>query len=275
MRTNVNVENVWCMREGTGKTYDSERLHSVKVAEELKKLRVRAGLSMAELAQQLGYKTASGYQRYENPEEYTKDQFPITFVHKLLVVLEGRGDPPIGLQDIMPLSGITEGMTTEGLFSYTGSLSPVLPSRAPMVTLDKLNDILTPESFEEGGIVRLGVKTHTPWIAVDKGYSSATFAVEISDNSMLKNEGGKYSFQRSDRIICDPHAEIEPSDFVIAVRYADKHAVFRRYRLAGYDVSGKPIIDLVAINSDYPIIQINPEHPGRIIARVMEHRTRL
>lgn len=230
---------------------------------------------MAEMAEQLGYKTASGYQRYENPDEYTKEHFPIAFVHKLLGVLEGRGDPPIGLPDVMPLSGITEGMTTEGLFSYAESLGPVMPSRSPIATLDKLNKILSPESFEEGGTVRLGVQGHMPWVAVDKGYSYATFCVEISDNAMAGDGHSKHSFGRRDRIICDPHAQIEPSDFVIAIRHADKHAVFRRFRLAGYDEAGKPIIDLVALNPDYPTIQINPKHPGRIIARVMEHRVRL
>lgn len=247
----------------------------MKVTEELRKLRQRAGLSMAEVAQQLGYKTASGYQRYENPDEYTKEHFPIPFVHKLLVVLEGRGDPPIGLADMMPLAGITEGMTTEGIFSYVGSLGPVLPSRVPISTLEKLEKILSPESFEENGIVRLRFQGEPKYAAVEKGYDYASFCIEISDNSMISEIKNKHSFRQQDKIICDPYVPAEPSDFVIAIRYADKHAVFRRYRLAGYDDAGKPIIDLVALNPDYPVIQINPKRPGRIIARVMEHRIRV
>jgi hypothetical protein len=247
----------------------------VKVTEELRKLRQRAGLSMAEMAQQLGYKTASGYQRYENPDEYTKEHFPIAFVHKVLAVLDGRGDPPIGLGDVMPLTGITEGMTPEGIFSYTGSLSPVLPSRAPLVTLDKLDEILVPESFKENGEVRLGFQKYPDWIAIEKGRSPRTFGIEISDNSMLCDDKSKHLFRLGDRLVCDPRAKVEPSDFVIARRYADKHAVFRRYRLVGYDSDGKPIIDLVALNPDYPVLQIGQKSPGRIIARVMEHRIRL
>jgi hypothetical protein len=276
LRTKVNVENVCRIRDGAREKRISPIGDiPVKVTEELRKLRQRAGLSMAEMAQLLGYKTASGYQRYESSDEYTKVLFPITFVHKLLQALEGRGDPPIGMADVIPLAGIAGGMTSEGLFEYAESLLPFSPSKAPLTTLDKLPSILTPESTEDGNRVALVLQTQIERIAVDRGYSPASFGIELSDNSMTCDKQSQHSFKKGDRIICDPRIAAQPSDFVIAIRREDKHAIFRRYRLAGYDLSGNQIIELVAVNSDYPTVEISAAHPGRIVARVMEHRRRL
>lgn len=43
------------------------------VTAKFRSLRERAGLSMDDLAQAMGYARASSIQRYENPTEYTKE----------------------------------------------------------------------------------------------------------------------------------------------------------------------------------------------------------
>ena len=61
---------------------------------------------MRELAVALGYKTASGYQRYEDPALFTKAHLGLDLATRLADVLVGRGDPPIDRSEIMMLAGL-------------------------------------------------------------------------------------------------------------------------------------------------------------------------
>jgi transcriptional regulator with XRE-family HTH domain len=61
----------------------------------LKRLRERADLSMRELAELTGFKTASGIQRYEDAADRTSPWIAIDVVDRLARALKGRGSPPI------------------------------------------------------------------------------------------------------------------------------------------------------------------------------------
>lgn len=74
----------------------------------LKKLRERAGLSMAEVAKAAGYKAASSYQRYEDPDLYKKETLPLPLARKLADILAGKGSPPVRREEILMLAGISE-----------------------------------------------------------------------------------------------------------------------------------------------------------------------
>ncbi|MBO6510142.1 MAG: hypothetical protein JJ979_16965, partial [Roseibium sp.] len=69
----------------------------------LKALRLRAELPMAAIAKAFGLKGRSGYQRYENPETFTKDDLPLNLVRKLLPLMVGKGDPAITVEEVMDL----------------------------------------------------------------------------------------------------------------------------------------------------------------------------
>lgn len=74
----------------------------------LTKLRERAGLSMEEMARLAGYKYASGVQRYENPDQYTKLYFPLDLTRKFAKALVGRGDPKITADEVFSeLAGVS------------------------------------------------------------------------------------------------------------------------------------------------------------------------
>lgn len=86
------------------------------VTTRLRRLRKRAGLTMAELTKQLGMKSISTYQRYESDNLYTKDYFSIELAYRLLKVLEGKGEPPITEDEILSLAGV--GWKQEGDTRY-------------------------------------------------------------------------------------------------------------------------------------------------------------
>ncbi|MEQ9487461.1 MAG: S24 family peptidase [Alphaproteobacteria bacterium] len=77
----------------------------ISVADILRGLRKRAGLSMASLAQLAGYKGASSLQRYENPEQFQKRFLPYDVVERLAAALVGRGQPPISRAEVFAMAG--------------------------------------------------------------------------------------------------------------------------------------------------------------------------
>ena len=73
------------------------------VPSELKKLRLRAKLSMAELAKSLGYKGSSSYQRFEDEELFKRAYLPFEIMAPLCAVLVGKGTPPIEQHEVTDL----------------------------------------------------------------------------------------------------------------------------------------------------------------------------
>jgi phage repressor protein C with HTH and peptisase S24 domain len=77
----------------------------IPVTERLKALRVRAGVTMAEAAEALGYKTPSGYQHYEDPKKFFKPYLPAHVIEALLPLFTGRGEPPVQRAEVIALGG--------------------------------------------------------------------------------------------------------------------------------------------------------------------------
>lgn len=96
------------MYGGTGMVAKTE-----PAPEQLKRLRNRAGYSMEDIAKAMGYKGASSYQRFENPNRYKRPFFPAEFVARLFSVLYGRGNPPITYSEILALAGFNAANATQ------------------------------------------------------------------------------------------------------------------------------------------------------------------
>lgn len=82
----------------------------IPVTERLKALRMRAGISMAEAAAACGYKTASGYQHYEDAKKFTKLYLPRETCEKLAPLFDGRaarGEAPVTADEVWALGGFT------------------------------------------------------------------------------------------------------------------------------------------------------------------------
>lgn len=118
------------------------RMHPV--TDELAALRKRAGYKKGEFALLLGYSFPSGYQRYENSSEYTKHDLSFDLVKKMAPHLIGKGDPPISVEEVYDLAGLTEldlviaaGVDKEVGAQVHGFATTQTPSQAPS-TLDSL-----------------------------------------------------------------------------------------------------------------------------------------
>jgi transcriptional regulator with XRE-family HTH domain len=72
----------------------------------LRNLRNRAGLSMADMAKALDMAGASSYQRYEDPDLFTKNFLPWHITKRVAALLVGKGSPPITRAEVFDLSGI-------------------------------------------------------------------------------------------------------------------------------------------------------------------------
>jgi len=75
------------------------------IAETVAALRQRAGLSMDKMAKAMGYKSASSYQRYEEPATYEGGYANPKFVRRLESALVGKGDPPITREEAWEIAG--------------------------------------------------------------------------------------------------------------------------------------------------------------------------
>jgi transcriptional regulator with XRE-family HTH domain len=96
----------------------------IPVALRLKRLRERAGLTMADMAHAAGYKTASGYQRYEDPGQFTKKYIPLELTERLMPVLSGKGEPPIHPDEVMALAGSIAPGSVQALQNDLRALPP-------------------------------------------------------------------------------------------------------------------------------------------------------
>ncbi|MBH0112740.1 helix-turn-helix transcriptional regulator [Novosphingobium sp. YJ-S2-02] len=97
-RTLVNVESVSTSRDNVD--MENVRTTGQTVAE----LVARAGLSMRAFAKACGYATASGVQRYMDPE-FDANLKPDVAV-KMVEALKGKGEPPIAAEEVYALVGM-------------------------------------------------------------------------------------------------------------------------------------------------------------------------
>lgn len=231
------------------------------VTDRLKELRERAGLVQSEIADKLGYKTQSGYQRYESATEYDKPYLSNEIVEKLIPILQGKGHPPITLDEILSLAGFTtvkENTLSETLVGSLASrktphLIPILEWRHVMTWTERaLNPV---------NIVRYTDATH-------KEPGDLTFVLCVRDNSM-ESDGIK----EGDQIVCDPSKPYHPGLIVVAKVSSQDEPVLGRYRLRREN--GDPVTEILPSNSAWPPFIIDAAHPGQIVGRVVEHRRNL
>ena len=108
-------------------------------------------------------------------------------------------------------------------------------------------------------------RTEIVWSSYDR-LSDRAFGLNIEGESMLED------FYPGDTIVVDPEIAPKPGDFVVAKRDADDVVTFRRLRVRGPDAAGKPTLELVPLNDDYPTVVIDSQNPGHIIGTMVEHR---
>jgi phage repressor protein C with HTH and peptisase S24 domain len=83
-------------------------MENIPITERLKNLRVRAGVTMAEAADALGYKTPSGYQHYEDPKKFSRPYLSREILEVLVPLFTGRaadGETPVTADEVWALGG--------------------------------------------------------------------------------------------------------------------------------------------------------------------------
>ena len=103
-------------------------------------------------------------------------------------------------------------------------------------------------------------------IATDLPLSSRAFALIIDGLSMSPD------FTPGDKVIIDPGISPQPGDFVVAKLERQAEATFKKYRPRGHDKKGVEIIDLVALNPDWPTLTMDASNPGHVVGTMVEHR---
>lgn len=77
--------------------------------EALRALRERSKLTMAQISHRMGYKSATGYQRFEEPATYAKrDHLELSEARRLIEALSGKGEPPIQPGEIWKLLNFSD-----------------------------------------------------------------------------------------------------------------------------------------------------------------------
>lgn len=103
-------------------------------------------------------------------------------------------------------------------------------------------------------------------LVTERKIGAASFALVVRGTSM------EPEFRDGDKIIVDPDVAPLPGDYVVAKLERDDDATFKKYRPRGADAGGHPVIDLVPLNEDWPVLRIDAANPGRIVGTMVEHR---
>jgi transcriptional regulator with XRE-family HTH domain len=80
--------------------------NAVSIGVELRRLQARSGLSMQQLAIEMGFRNASSVQRYLNPEYGETGPLPLRLASKFAKALAGKGEPRIEADEIYGLAGL-------------------------------------------------------------------------------------------------------------------------------------------------------------------------
>lgn len=175
------------------------------IARRVRSLRIRSGLTMMELAKEMGFKGLSSLQRYEDASKLKPGYLRRDLVTKLEKALLGKGNPPITRPEIWELAGPE--------FNF-GSAASILPN-AEVVTEKVTSGKLIPVygsavggldgEFEMNGALLYEVVAPPVLNDVREAY-----AVQISGESMEPR------YYDGELAYVNPNRRVGRGDFVVA-----------------------------------------------------------
>ena len=104
-------------------------------------------------------------------------------------------------------------------------------------------------------------------VAVSMETPPSSFAMRVRGNSM------EPLFLAGDIIVIAPTISPKPGDFVVATD-ENGEATFKKYRELGLNSEGRKIIELVALNPDYPAVRSDRQHiaiVGKMIRQIRDY----
>ena len=94
----------------------------------------------------------------------------------------------------------------------------------------------------------------------------------IGSFAVIDGESMAPEFAPGDKILVDPDVTPRPGDYVVAKLDEEEKATFKKYRPRGRDAAGEEVVELRALNEDWPTLVIDARNPGHIVATMIEHR---
>lgn len=164
---------------------------------------------MNQVALDLGYKGASGYQRYESPER--REYLAPDFAQRLAAILAGKGVPPIARDEVLELAGnirVIDDKFPSDAPQFTNlalagqNISPYGQRDLPIYGQARGGDN---RYYFENGAVAL---SHT-FRPVELLNVRDAYGVYIHGNSMSPR------FKHGELIYVDPHRPVSPGDDVV------------------------------------------------------------
>ena len=109
----------------------------------------------------------------------------------------------------------------------------------------------------------------TSWTTYQSARPECVFSLKVEGNSMSPE------FQPGDEIVVDGSLEAKPGSLVIAqeTQHGQARTTFKKYRVIGINEFGVDVIELVPLNSDYPVLNSN-QIDISIIGVVVAHNRR-
>jgi phage repressor protein C with HTH and peptisase S24 domain len=266
---NINVENVLPCRDNQGMALQSQ----LPPAEQLRIIRQRCGLSMAEMAKLLDFKGSSSYQRYEDPTIYP-DVLPLKFAQKLLASVLGKGEPPLSRSDIMALAGLTaddaqgfslnhsDASSVGELSSPTQMPAPALPGSAQTFEMLPLFDIRV--SAGPGALVEHDGQP-TGYLPFDAAWLRSISQAPVNKLALLRVSGDSMwdTLHDGDQILVDLSARRPSQDAIYVLRHDDALLVKRLQ--VRFDVQK---IEVISDNPKYKAYLASPDDI-RVVGRVV------
>lgn len=259
------------------------------VTRKFKSLRDRAGLSMDDLAQRMGYARASSIQRYES-DDYKKEFIAPELVLKMIKAIVGLGDPPIKAAEVWALAR-PEILSSRG--AIIESYDPDAEEQSEEVAytrehwrpavdgaLPELDMKLGAGSGTVGDVISLpvsggsisGHRVVSEWlIPADylrneaKASPDQTFIAEIVGDSMVP------TYQPGDRVMIDLSQNTMSTDTVYAI--SDGYTEPQIKRLQRIPFSDPPQVIIISDNPNLERFTVDLDRLS-IIGRVCGHIAR-
>lgn len=222
-------------------------------ADQLRALRIRAGLSIRAIAKELQFKSQSSYQYYEDAEKFP-DHLPWDFVNKLLDVLVGKGQPPIKKPEVIRL----------------GDVSRIEAQQLPAVHNTSNESFLTVPIYDirasagAGALVEDGEPTgYQPYrqqelARLTRSSSDSLAVIQVAGDSMWE------TLHDGDKVLVDRSVERVVRDGIYVLNFEGELLVKRCQR----DLETKDII-VASDNAAYKTMTVSSEHNFTVIGRVI------
>ncbi len=148
----------------------------------------------------------------------------------------------------------------------SNGLQPLAKQFIPELDLNNI------DALRKYGMEKIAMSDRRLPIPPDEdGPNQSKIFIRMQDSSM-ESEKSKQTICKGDLLECDASEPPTPGNVVLALVSALPHGIIRRYRQISLEPS---IIELIPLNSSFPVITLSDSNQGQIIARVTRRITKL